>query len=42
VPVQGRRAHDLVEREQAEIDRHHFDDRAHPAERRTDAGADER
>ena len=34
--------HDLVEREQAEVDRHDLDDRPHAAERRADAGADER
>ena len=33
---------DLIEREQAEVDRHHLDDRPHAAERRADAGADER
>ena len=33
--------HDLVERQQAEVDRHDLDDRAHPAERGADAGADE-
>ena len=33
---------DLVEREQAEVDRHDLDDRPHPAERGADAGADER
>ena len=42
VPVERRRVDDLVEREQAEVDRHHLDDRAHAAERRADAGADER
>src|SRR3546814_5872256 len=34
--------HDLVEREQAEVDGHHLDDRPHPAERRADARAHER
>ena len=34
--------HDLVEREQAEVDGHDLDDRPHPAERGADAGADER
>ena len=39
----GRRVvDDLVERQQAEIDRHHLDDRPHAAEGRADAGADER
>ncbi len=33
---------DLIEREQAEVDRHDLDDRSHAAERRADAGADER
>ncbi len=38
----GRRiVDDLVERQEAEIDRHDLDDRAHPAERRADPGADE-
>src|SRR6516162_7630100 len=32
---------DLVERKKAEIDRHDFDDRAHPAEGGADPGADE-
>jgi hypothetical protein len=31
---------DLIEGKKAEIDRHDFDDRAHPAEGRTDPGAD--
>ena len=36
----GRRSiEDLVEREQAEIDRHHLDDRPHAGHRRADAGA---
>jgi hypothetical protein len=35
------RVHDLVERQQAEVDRHDLDDRAHAAQRRADAGADE-
>ena len=33
---------DLVEREQAEVDGHHFDDRQHAVQRRADARADER
>ena len=33
--------HDLIEGEQAEVDRHHLDDRTHPPHRRADAGADE-
>ena len=37
----GRVVQDLVEREQAEVDGHDLDDRAHPAERGADAGADE-
>ena len=37
----GRRVHDLVEGQQAEVAGHHFDDRPHAAERRADAGADE-
>ena len=32
--------HDLVERQQAEVDRHDLDDRTHPAHRRADSGAD--
>ena len=32
---------DLVERQQAEVDRHHLDDRAQPAQRRADPDADE-
>ena len=35
----GRGVEDLVEREQAEIHRHQFDDRAHAGHRRADAGA---
>ena len=38
----GRVVENLVEREQAEVDRHHLDDRAHARECRADAGADER
>jgi hypothetical protein len=39
---QGRRGvHDLIEREQAEVDRHHLDDRPHTAESCTDPGTDE-
>ena len=41
VQQRGRGVHDLVERQQAEVDRHDLDDRSHPAERRADAGADE-
>ena len=33
---------DLVQRQQAEVDRHDLDDRPHAAQRRADAGADER
>ena len=33
--------HDLVEGEEAEIDGHDLDDRAHPAHRRADPHADE-
>src|SRR5579864_1800081 len=33
--------HNLVEREQAEVDRHDLDDRPHSAQCRTDSGADE-
>ena len=32
---------DLIQRQQAEIDRHHLDNRAHAAERSADAGPDE-
>ena len=42
VSVERRRVDDLVEREQAEVHRHHLDDRTHPTQRGTDAGADER
>ena len=41
VPDGGGVVDDLIERQQAEIDRHDLDDRPHAAERRTDAGADE-
>ena len=41
VAQRRRVVHDLVEREQAEVDRHHLDDRAHAAERRADPRADE-
>jgi hypothetical protein len=34
--------HDLVERKQAEVHRHHFDNGPHPGDRGADAGADER
>ena len=34
--------HDLVERQQAEVDRHDFDDRPHAVQRRTDSCADKR
>ena len=37
----GRGIENLVEREQAEIHRHQFDDRAHAGHRRTDAGTGE-
>ena len=33
--------HDLVQRQQAEVDGHDLDDRPHPAQRRADARADE-
>ena len=42
VPERRRVVDDLVERQQAEVDRHHLDDRAQAPERRADAGADER
>ncbi len=41
VQERGRRVHDLVEREQAEVHRHDLDDRTHPAERRPDPCTDE-
>ena len=41
VPDRGGVVDDLIERQQAEIDRHDLDDRPHAAERRTDTGADE-
>ena len=41
VQQRGGVVHDLVEREQAEVDGHDLDDRAHAAERGADAGADE-
>ena len=42
VPDRRRVVDDLIERQQAEVDRHHLDDRPHAAERGADAGADER
>ena len=42
VQQRGRVVHDLVERQQAEVDGHDLDDRPHAAERGPDAGADER
>src|SRR6056297_2160270 len=41
VPDRGGRVHDLVEREQAEIDRHQLHDRPQPGRRSTDARAGE-
>ena len=32
--------HDLIEGEETEVDGHDFNDRPHPAERRTDTGTD--
>ena len=40
--MRGGVVHDLVERQQAEVDGHDLDDRAHAAQRGADAGADER
>ena len=42
VPQKRRVVHDLVEREQAEVDGHHLDDRPQARDRRPDAGANER
>ena len=42
VPDRGGVVHDLVERKQAEVDRHDLDDRPHPAHRGADPRADER
>ena len=42
VAERRRVVHDLVEGQQAEVDRHDLDDRPHAAERGADAGADER
>ena len=39
VAHRGRGIEDLIEREQAEIHRHQFDDRTHAGHRRADAGA---
>ena len=41
VEQRRRVVHDLVEGEQAEVDRHDLDDGAHPAQRGADAGSDE-
>ena len=42
VAQRRRGVHDLVDRQQAEVDGHDLDDRPHAAERRADASADER
>ncbi len=41
VAVERRRIHDLVERQQAEIHRHHLDDGSQAAQGRADASTDE-
>jgi hypothetical protein len=41
VAQRGGVVHDLVQRQQAEVDRHHLDDGAHAAQRRADARAHE-
>jgi len=42
VPHRGGVVHDLIESKQAEVDRHHFDDGAHPSKGGADARSDER
>ena len=41
VEQRGGSIHQLIERQQAEVDCHDFDDRTEPSECGTDAGADE-
>ena len=40
VPDRGGGIHDLIQRQQAEVDGHHLDDRAHASGGRADAGTD--